>query len=118
MIEGERIVEKRKPEILRLKSGVVEGEDGAYVLYSGIDYTWYGMNINITSEDVTGFQLGAFGLSYILSKCTTGIPAVDAWVGSAETVSLFSGLLSGYYDNGKGFSIACPLYVPVYAITY
>ncbi len=119
MIKDDRVIAKVKAEILRLKSGVVEGNDGNnYVLYSGVDYTWYGMRINISHEDITGFQLGSFGLSYILSKCETGIPTIDAWMGAAETISLFSGLLSGYYDNGNGFSIVCPLYVPTYAIGY
>jgi hypothetical protein len=118
-INGDRVVKKKKIKFPRLKSGVVEDEYGNnYVLYSGIDYTWYGMNINVSHEDVTGFQLGSFGLSYVLSKYNTGIPAVDAWISSAEAVSFFSGLLSSYYDNGRGFSIVCPLYVPTYAISY
>ncbi len=76
------------------------------------------MRIDISHEDVTGFQLGTFGLAYILAKVTTGVPQVDAWIQTAESLSFFLGLLAGYYDNGKGFSVISPLYIPCYAVSY
>jgi hypothetical protein len=118
-IEGDRVLRKRNTGILRLKSGVVEGDNGqSYVLYSGIDYTWYGMDINVSHEDLAEFQAGTFGVSYLLAKYETGVPQVDAWINCAESVSFFTGLLSSVWDDGNGFTIVCPLYVPTYTITY
>lgn len=118
-INGDRVVKKKKIKFPRLKSGVVEDEDGNYyVLYSGIDYTWYGMNINISHDDLAEFQAGTFGISYLLAKYSTGIPEIDAWIKSVEAVSFFAGLLGGVYDNGRGFTIVCPLYMPTYGVGY
>jgi len=112
-------LKKRVTEIIHVKSGVIEGSDGDnYVLYSGIDWTWYGMNINVSHEDIKNFQLCSYGLLWFLSKYKIGVPNVDAWLYCAKGVILFSGLLSNNYDNGNGFSIVCSLYVPSYAISY
>ncbi len=117
-IKGHLIRKKSPANISRLKSGVTEDHGDYYVAASGIDYTWYGMNINVSHEDVAEFQAGTFGSSYLLSKYRTGVPQVDAWIQSAEAVTFFTGLLSSVYDNGDGFSIVCILYVPTYAVTY
>ncbi|MGV8138578.1 MAG: hypothetical protein AB2L20_25530 [Mangrovibacterium sp.] len=115
-IEGDRVVRKRDTGTLRLKSGVVEGDDGSsYVLYSGVDYTWYGMRINISSSDINGFSDAAFATSFLLSMIeNTGIQQVDALRQSGVYLTFFTGLLIDNYDNGRGVSIICPLYIPSY----
>ena len=116
VIEGDRVM-RECVSIPRLKS-LAENGSKTYVISSGVEYTWYGMRIDISSQDIKGIQLGTTTLGLVLERCKTGTPQVDAVIESAGLITIMSGALASYYDNGNGFSIICPLYVPTYVSSY
>lgn len=109
VISGSRLIKKDRL-IPRLKSGNENGSS----YNSGIELTWYGMAIHISHSDVSHFA-NENGIVAILSGFSnTGIPQYDAALKSLSFVTSIVGLTASAYDNGNGFTIICPLYVPSY----
>lgn len=118
-IDGDRVVKKIKLKAPRLKSGVAEESNGQYyVSQTGVDYTWYGMNINISHEDIQAMIKGTATVAIILSKCKTGNPAFDAWIEAVEVVAALAAVFADAPDRGYGYTIGCVLYVPTFTVSY
>jgi hypothetical protein len=108
---------KHFSEAVRLKSGSENGGGSPYAT-SGVYFTWYGMDIYVSHESVDGFRAGCITIGVFLREIQTGIPAVDAAIKSTAIISTLTGAFSSLYDNGNGFTLVCPLYVPSIVLSH
>ena len=81
---------------------------------SQINFTWYGVEIYVSSADVNHFSTETAISSFIAGFSNTGIPHLNAILQSFAFVTGAMSIAAQWYDNGNGFSIICPLYVPAY----
>ncbi|GHT25646.1 hypothetical protein FACS189430_12280 [Bacteroidia bacterium] len=103
-----------KPQSLtpRLKSG---NESPYQNSGTGVYFTWYGMDIYVSHADVLDFSTSVSLSGLAAGLCPpTGVVFIDGLLKSAAVFESVMGMAASYYDNGKGFTIICPLYVPSY----
>jgi hypothetical protein len=110
VISENRLIKKGQL-IPRIKSGSENGSS----YNSGIEFTWYGLAIHVSSQDVGWFSTELRAASFISGM---SVQEYHKLMQHLEVVPGLMGIFVSSYDRGNGFSIICPLYVPTYIQTH